>query len=604
MAKAKKKKQKIISSPVAPRTSGEPGNLVTTRVPWKFAILIVLVSVAVFSNTLSMEFIWDDHSQVLNDQKIRRLGNIPSMFTSNVWGGVKGEYQTPYYRPLFSVSLASDYAIWGESPFGYHLTNILLHAASSVMVFLIGLRLFKGTIPALFASIIFAVHPVHVEAVTWISARNESLCALFMFASFYCYLLYKEEKKAHYIAVSLMMFFSALLSKEMAVTFPGLILVYELCFGEGSLKDKVKQPIVFCLLIIPYFVLRLIFLERGTFISAPLPVRFLTSAGIIVEYLRLLILPINLKVIYHIPLQKIFSVREVLVPFAVLAGVIAGLVMLWKYEKRLFFCLSWIFITLFPISGLPVILLPVPMAERYLYIPSAGFALAIGALFSSIMVKKGAGTVSQGTPGGVIDQIRPVFIPVALGVALSIILSLMTFQRNYVWSDDYSIGKAMIKDAPYFAVGYSHLGSVYKKQGKLDQAIGYFMNAIKLNPNLPESYNNLGLVYIELGRFDDAIGQFQKALSINPKDPEVHINLAGAYIGLMKFSDAERELTEILRLRPDEPDAHYNLGFVYLQMNRIDEAIVQFERGLRLKPDDSELKKALAKAYEMKKGKP
>jgi tetratricopeptide (TPR) repeat protein len=243
------------------------------------------------------------------------------------------------------------------------------------------------------------------------------------------------------------------------------------------------------------------------------------------------------------------------------------------------------------------------MAERYLYIPSVGFALAAGALFSAVMIKKGVVTVSQDLQTGMTDMIKPVFIPFAICIMVSAVFAVMTFQRNYVWRDDYSIGKAMIKDAPYFAVGYSHLGSVYKKQGRFDEAIDYFKQAIKLNPKLPESYNNLGLVYIEQGRLDDAVIEFQKALNIKPNDPELRINLAGAYIGLQRFADAERELREILRLRPDEPDANYNLGTLYLQQSRLDEAIEQLSQAVRLRPADQEARHLLRHARALKEKK-
>jgi len=355
---------------------------------WKHIVLIALVCLAVYSNTLYMDFVWDDLPQIKENVLITSLKNIPRILITEVWKGVKGgEDVAPYYRPVFTLSLAIDYFFWKLNPLGYHLTNILLHLLVTTGVYMLSVRLLKDKPAALFSGLVFSVHPVHSEAVSWISARNESLAALFMFSSFYLYLLFKEKGNVRYIGTSLVLFFLALLSKEMAITLPALLLLFEFCFGTGAWKKKLKLPVLYGTMIVPYLIARTLVLDISSLQNEPVLWRIFTSFGILLNYIRLLIFPVNLKAYYDVPVQKTFQAPDVLIPLLLLSAVFTAIVFLRKYDKRLFFGLFWILIAVIPVSGIPVLILPSPMAERYLYIPSVGFAIALGAGFSMLMAK-------------------------------------------------------------------------------------------------------------------------------------------------------------------------------------------------------------------------
>ena len=410
---------------------------------WKHIILIALLSIAIYANTLSMDFVWDDLTQIKENLKIRSLRNVPSMFTSDVWSGVGQE--SPYYRPIFTLSLALDYFIWGLNPSGYHITNIFLHALASALFYILALRILNKELAAVFGALIFAVHPVHAEAIAWISGRNEPLAALFMFASLYSYILYRDKTKFSYLALSVFLFSIALLSKELAVTLPFIILLYEICFREGTLKQKIKLPLFYTAVIMLYLVLRTLSLKHALWsASDPLLWRIYTAPVLLMEYLRLLVFPFDLKVFYDIPFRQSLFELGTIAPFIMVVIVISATIAMLRYDKRLSFGLLWIFIALIPALNIIAQIRPALMADRYLYIPSAGFSLALGIIFLRIHNWKSNKEYRKTT--------------MACGLIIIAGLSIITFQRNYVWGNQHSFLTTMVNNAPNYFGGHNELG--------------------------------------------------------------------------------------------------------------------------------------------------
>src|SRR3989337_99951 len=212
--------------------------------PAVLSIVVIFSSLAIYINSLGGDFIWDDIEQIVENPAIKDIGNIPSFFTSDLWRLISnptiGSY---YYRPFFLLSLAGDYSRWELNPFGYHITNLALHALASFLIYQIGRRLFLNSTPAFLGSMFFAVHPVHVESVAWISGRTDPMAALFFLLSFYFYILFRDGKGLTMLIFSLISYFFSLLSKEIGITLPLLLLVYELSFKPQSvIQDKVSHP--------------------------------------------------------------------------------------------------------------------------------------------------------------------------------------------------------------------------------------------------------------------------------------------------------------------------------------------------------------------------
>ena len=571
-----------------------------SRVKWKHLIIISLVCIAVYSNTLSMDFVWDDAYQIKENSQIKSLKNIPSLFMSEVWAGVEGGLRSPYYRPVFTLSLALDYFLWGGKSYGFHLTNILLHLMVSIISYYLTYSLARSYTAAFFATLLFAVHPVHAEAVAWVSGRNELLCAFFMFLSFYLYILYRERRGNRYIVASLFAFFIALLSKEMAITLPLIILLYEVSVTDGPIQKRVLMPFIYTLVIIPYFLLRLAILNMQTWASFPLEERFYTGFGLLIEYFRLLIYPINLKLHYDIPIKIFFTVRDVLVPMLLFFGICCGILATKKFDRTIFFGLTFVLVALFPVSGFPTLIQPSLMADRYLYIPSFGFTMAAGLIFSMLDNCFGKSANIVGHWGNILSEKKSLKVVKSVGVLLISVLFFMTFQRNFVWKDELSFTTQRVKDAPHYAVSHYDFGLELSRQKRYDEAINAFQKAVSMKPDFVAAYNNIGAVYMDKGLYDEALIVFQKAVSLRSLDANTHYNLGIIYASKGQLEESEREFLSALKIKPNDANIIYNLGAVCMRAGKINEAIVHFENAVRIRPDNEIFRKNLNKAYEFK----
>jgi len=587
-------------------------------------VLVAVLCILVYSNTFSMHFVWDDIGQIKENASIKTLHGVPALFRSDVWQGVKGDHPSPYYRPVFTTSLALDYSLWGENPLGYHLTNVVLHILVSILVYLLALKIVGRSEWALLAGILFAVHPVHSGAVAWISGRSGPLASLFMFLSLYLYISYKERKNILYLAVSLPAFLLALLSKETAITLPLIVVLYEICFGDGKARRIVSPLIFYCLAAIPYLILRLSVLKVMGWSNQPFSHRLYTSCGMLAGYLRLLVAPINLKVFYDIPIKRGFLEGDVILPLFLLALIVAGLFFLFRRNKRLFFCLAWIPLTLIPVSGIPTLIYPSPMAERYLYIPSAGFAMAAG-----LMAYRSAQVLLERNATG---HRRASIVLVA---AIVLIFALLNYQRNYCYKNQYIFLNRIVRDAPGFYGGHSDLGAAYAGRGRFADAKKEFLEALKLKPDSDSVYNNLGALYMQLGEKGKAEELFRSALNVNPGNANAHYNLGRIYAGWGRYGEAEKELLfalksesrnrdiyyrlgdiymkdgrfddaervfrQALSFAPDNAFTYYNLGVVYIREGDMEKAIEQIKHAVHLDPGNEVFRKGLEKAYEMRR---
>ncbi|UPU36715.1 tetratricopeptide repeat protein [Geomonas paludis] len=560
---------------------------------WGLLALVCLVAFAVYGNTLSMGLVWDDVRLIKEDSLVRSLLNLPLMFSTDVWyGSLNDVTPAPYYRPLFKASLALDYAIWGENPFGYHLTNALLHVAASLCCFLAAAKFLRSHGAAFFAALVFAVHPVHSEAVAWISARNESLCAIFMLLSFLCYLRFKDGSRVADLILSLGAFFLSLLAKEMSITLPALVLLHELSFGSGGFRTRLRLPLLFALAAVPYLLLRTMILEVATWGGPPLLERVYTSFGLLARYLRLLVFPADLKVFYDLPMQQSFLAVDVLAPLAVLLLVVAATIPAWRVDRRIFFCMCWILITLAPVSGIPGVLVPALMAERYLYIPSLGLAFLAGTgllmAWKRMAQRSGAASWQRGV--------------LLTGGLLVAVLAFASVQRNHAWDNDAVFKERWVHDAPGDAGGHTSLGVVYESQGRYDEAVREYSEALRIRPNNIEARTNLGVVYDKTGRFNEAEREYKAVLNLDPRFTETYYNLGMLYLGQNRFGEALQAFATVLTLNPRSGDAHNNIAMLYQRQGRMDEARQHLVEALRLDPENELYRRNFAQCMGRSKG--
>ena len=470
------------------------------------------------------------------------------------------------YRPLVSLSFAVDYSFWELNPLGYHLTNLFFHIlVCLVFYFFSKIILEKNMEAALLASLIFASHPVHSESVAWIFGRTDLIAGFFFLTAFYLYVLYKDKRKAFYLIVSLLVFAMALFSKEMAATLPFIVILYDLIFEKSRNSRKRWLPVAGYFVILAGY----LFARHKVLGELTLPAQiqysdfFYHLPWAIMNYLRLLFIPLNLSALHALPDK---GDTGTLLIYIFLIGVIAALtIIVFRRDKRLFFLLAWIYITILPVMNRITMASATPVAERFLYIPSIGYALLIGYAF-----------IFWG-------RHKKVVVSVLTGLIL--LFSAQTFYRNRVWSNEGVFFADMIENAPTTYRGYYNLGNYYYELGKLDTAIILWEKTLAVNPRMYAVRNNLGVIYEKRKLYDKAIAEYRKILAV--KDyPEVHFNLGNVLIKQEHYKDAIDELHSALKGKPMYPEASYNLAMTYEDSGQFTEALKWYKETIRLKPDN------------------
>lgn len=547
--------------------------------------IVLLISLAYF-NSLQNPFIWDDQALIENNPYIKDFSHIKEIFTQHLFYGSR----TPsnFYRPLQSLSLVFDYSIWKMNPFGYHLTNILFHALTTISIYVLIYLLSQSIFISLAASGLFAVHPVHTQAVTYIAGRSDPMASFFIYISFILYILFRkrvENKK--YLTFSVIFFILSLLSREIVVVFPFVFLLYEVIYIE---RKKRKPGFLFYHFSVAavYVLLRLTLLnfktaEVTTTSYLPLGSRVVTMCKVLFLYIKLLFVPLGLHMEKYV--KPIHSIGDIYGFFSVLGIFAVFYFMFWLYKwnkKLLFFSFSYFFITLIPVSN--IFPLNALMAEHWLYIPSSlGFFMIMAVFLQRLLKFKYARYV------------------VAAILIFSISwYSFLTFKRNQDWSDPVKFYRETLKYAPKSSKAHLQLGTELAKRRLYSEAREEYSRVSQLKPDDAQSHTNLGSIYGNKGRYDDAFEEFQKALELDPNDYVTHNNIGIIYKKKGDFKKAEEQYRKAIDINPNYALSYNNLGNIYLETGKYDEAIIYYKKAIELSPHTASFYGNMAKAYKNK----
>jgi protein O-mannosyl-transferase len=449
---------------------------------WAFIALIVLTGFVCYVNALNNGFVWDDINIVTRNQE---LGNINDFF---------GTFFSPtldFYRPISYLTLNIDYFFWGKNPFGFHLTNVLVHLFAAVLLFFVVNELSKSYLIAFICGFLFVIHPVHVEAVTYVSGRSDSICAAFLIGSLLS-LIKGLKKKGNnpYVLLSWFLFLMGLLSRESALSYPFLILSYLLFFSFKPLSIKLKQVIPFFTIAILFFIFRHFFivgdLTTFTFVAGN------NVFAILLFYLKLLFFPVSLHMQHN--LNESFVLSS-LGPFVSLALILIILFIVFRLIRgRIgFFGLTWFLIGIFPFLGFLLINPRAQIAEHWLYFPSIGIFLLIGVIFSKIK--------------------KPVLY--FLIPAIASVFIMITVNQNTTWADDITFYKYTLDSHPLDYKLHYNLGNAYLRHNMFDEAERGYRKALAFNPEYVYALNNLGLVFEKRGDKRQALEFYKKAYSLD-----------------------------------------------------------------------------------------
>jgi tetratricopeptide (TPR) repeat protein len=571
--KSKRSKATRTSQPIPP--AGQPAS---SSKLWLLFAGLALLTLAVYFPVWHGGMLWDDDAHITRAD-LRSLGGL-----WRIWFEVGATQQ---YYPAVHSAFWLFYHLWGASTLGYHLVNIMLHASAAFLVALILRRL---KIPgAVLAALIFAVHPVHVESVAWITELKNTLSGVCYLGAALMYLHYDESRDRRWYAAAAGLFVIALFSKTVTATLPAALLVV---FWWQRGRFRRREDVVPLLPLLAIGVaggLLTAWVERAQ-IGAEGPAfqftfveRCLIAGRAFWFYLGKLVWPANLNFIYprwHVSQSVVWQYAY---PIA-LASLLAGL---WWYRTRSRAPLAAVLFfvgTLFPALGFFNVypFLYSFVADHFQYLASLGIIVLFSAAVASLAGRWQAAAAAA------------VVVPLAL---------LATSQtRQYV--DAETLYRTTLAGNPECWMAYVNLGKLRQQEARaqgddprlLEEAATYFREALRLEPSISQAHNNYGTVLLSLGRLDEAQAEFHDALRRRPGDPDVQYNLGLVLQKLNRPEEAVTMLTAVLAAKPDYRGAHTALGDALQSLGRVDEAIAEYNEALRLEPRDAETHHNLASA--------
>jgi tetratricopeptide (TPR) repeat protein len=553
--------------------------------------LVAALAVIPYVNTVRNGFVLDDVSIVAENPMIRDLGNVGAMVRTNYWattGRDASVIDPGLYRPLSILSYAVDYRIWSLEPFGYHLTNVLLHAAASVVVLLLAFQTLGSPVAATVAAACFAVHPMHTEAVSSIVGRAEVLATLFFLLAFRRLRLRTSSTSIPSgrtwfgVVFGAVLYLLGLLSKETAVTLPA-VLAADDWLQRRDLRENSNAPargVVLARYAALGAALSIYLLLRQTAVTEPakqwpgfvgvsLWHRMLTASRVLAEYLGLFVFPRTLSADYwksDVPIATSVLNGPVLFSLALWVAIAA---IAWKLrrERALVLGLAWFFITIAPASNV-FFASGIGKAERILYLPSVGLCLVAAWAYARV---EAATTLRRWLP--------------ILAAPVVLVLATRTYRRNVDWRDNLTLALATLKVSPESPLMNDIAAGELVKRGDPRSAIPLIQDAIRQAPTMPGLHTHLGVAYYQQGSIPEAIQAYRRALQHNPNDADARANLGLAFLDAQQTDSAAAQLEEARRLRPGDARVENNLGVARMRRGELENAAEHFQRALQLRPD-------------------
>ena len=530
------------------------------------ALILLVVTCLAYIPALRGGFVWDDAELITNNPMVRSENGLSGFWFTT---------EAIDYYPLTSTVFWLEWRLWAGHPFGFHLVNVLLHAANAVLVWLILRRL---RIPgAWLAGLLFAIHPVNAESVAWISEQKNTLSMLFFATAILLYLKFDAEKRWGLYILALAAFLLALLAKTAVVMLPVVLLgcVWWL-HRRVQWKDLVRTLPFFGLslilgLVTIWFQFHRAMGEQGGRTDDLLS-RLAGAGWLPWFYLFKTIWPFQLSAIY--PKWNIGAAGWLAyLPGLVLVGSFS--LFWWKrktWGRGLLFGLGYFIVMLIPVSGfLNQGFYEVSfVADHFQYFAIIGAIALITAAATTLFLRMN-------------QLIRRIGMSVALAVGL--IFGTATWVRSAVFAQNRILWEDTLAKNPKAWLAHHNLGTELSKIGELHQAVEQYEESLRINPDYPQAHSNLGVVLSQLGRTEEAIGHYRQALRLSPHFADAHLNLGTALGSMGKTREAMAEFTEALHLNPNSAEAHNNLGLTLFRGGNAPEAISHFEQALRIEPN-------------------
>lgn len=608
-----------------------PTSIFTPERKWTAAAVTLIFSVVVVSyyNALSGGFITDDYSLVVWNPNVKSWESLFRIFTSGYWdaaGCTRG-----LYRPLAILSFLIEHPLAGVNPFVYHLDNVLLHFLCSVLCYLVIKEIFNKKDVAVIAAVLFAVHPVHTEAVSWVSGRAELLSAFFALLSILVFI--KNRASKPYYILSIVLYFLGLLSKESAAVVPIILAAYILLFDapeRGRLKRAAYLVLPFMGVLLMFIVLKKVIIGSvgpqewdQALYGVDAYHRALAMGVALFEYVRLSFLPFGLRADYFFPPPASFLNIKVMFSAAMLVSALILSRKAAERSKLALFAATWFFVTLLPVSN--IVPAGIVMSERALYMPSLGVCLLIG----------GALSYAGSLPGRAAGRRLFTVLPAAVIVVL---FAAGVSERNKVWHNMDTFIKAYVdvldkglKENPDYVPLYKQaarirfrfcgdspetrhaileaikrvgpdfelhamLAGLYSNLDMPDKALIEIRQAIKMFPQ-NYYYNFEAMLLLEMGNLKEAEDAVDEALRLNDREQVFHITKGNILMAAGDYQGALRQFEVAAWLNPDNPAARVGEGAALDAGNDFGQAVEKIKEAINIVPGEPDYHLFLVAAY-------
>jgi len=543
--------------------------------------LILIITFAAFFPCLKNGFVnWDDDRYIIENPVIQGLSayNIKQIFTSSFVGN---------YQPVTMLSYLFEYGFFKLDPFGYHLTNLILHLLNCLLIFWLIYMLSRRIPVALMTAILFGIHPLHVESVAWISERKDVLYALFFLAAVICYCYYLRDKETRrYYYLSLALFVLSLLSKAMAITLPVILLLIDYYLRRKRDKSLFMDKIPFFILSFVFGAIALVSQYSIGAVRDESSFSFLNIIAVsgysVIFYLNKIFMPVELSCLYPPPRQEDFFL--LLLPCVIFIILLTAVILSAKYTRKIIFGSGFFLITILPVLQFIPIGETV-VADRYSYIPSLGiFYILAEGLFWLYSRKMKYPRFFQ-------------CVILALLIWIAGFLMSLTWQRCLVWKDSLSLWSDVLKKYPDSATAYNNRGAGYLTKKEYAKAYDDLMTALKINQNYHEAYFNLGILYNSRGDYGEAIKLINKTLQMDPGYLKAYDMLAVIYGSRGKHSEVITICKKAIQIKRDHAQAYINLCGAYGNLGNFQEAIVYGKKAVAFSPGSALAHMNLSAAY-------
>jgi len=565
------------------------------------AIALITVFLLVFySNSFTGQWHYDDFHHIKENINIRKIDNIKVFFKDA--STFSRNPQTKMYRPLLMSTHAINYQMGlminrdGYNVVPYHVTNFLFHLLTSLAIFFSARWIFtyrvrisdvSPTLIGAFAALLFGLHTINTETIVYLSSRSSVMAAMFTFWAFYLYLKASAHERTLFVPLlfSTFLFGCGLLSKEITITLPAMLVYYEylINYGDRDLRKLLNNLLVrispYAVVSLGYLYLRHIMLSEnlikhalakgGTAAAPNFTAQLATQSKVWIYYIREWLWPTSLSIDKPFAVSRGFGEPAVIISVLLLITMFTMVIRGRHRVPLVTFGILWFFTALLPTS---VFRLNVVMNDHRMYLPGLGATLA----FTYIAAKLYSHYREIG------GKRLEVFTVIALATLL--LMGLGTFKRNMAFSTEETMWKDVILKDKKSVRGYNNLGIYYEQHGEWDKALAHYQQTIKLAPMFPNPYINIGNVYHKKKEYEKAEQWMKRAIQLDPRSALANYNLGNILREAGKTEEAVGAYTRALQLNPRYIEAANNLANIYFKMRNYPEAIKYYQQALFIDP--------------------